>query len=121
MASKTLSAKIPGVRESMITIDNEKVLAIIDDIENLVKKLKEALNEQEKIDNVHCSGCYDDFYNHGGATGTTHECWKLQTAKLDLFKLVSIHQTPPWNQKPQLLPSCYKKQGYVTVNKDQTC
>jgi hypothetical protein len=41
--------------------------------------------------------------------------------RLILRKRVSMSQTPPWNQKPTLLPKCYRQSGYVFVGKDQTC
>lgn len=67
-----------------------------------------------------CSGCEDDFYNGNNQYGIG-ECWAFKKAKLILRKQVSIHQSPPWDQKPVKRPSCYKKKGYVFVGKDQTC
>lgn len=29
-----------------------------------------------------CSGCYCDFYNHGGIAGQTKECWSFAESKV---------------------------------------
>ena len=70
-----------------------------------------------------CVGCHSDFYNHGGVTGNTKECWSFKNAELIKRKKVHINQRPPWNQKPTLKPSCYRtpNSGYVYVAGDATC
>lgn len=66
------------------------------------------------MDKKHCAGCRDDFYNGNNEYGIK-ECWMLKSAKLILRKEVHINQVPPWNQKPQMFPSCYRKSKHVYV------
>lgn len=67
----------------------------------------------------HCSGCEDDFYNHGG--GGAKECWAFESAKLIMRKKVSIDQIPPWKQKAAQYPSCYHVKRFVFVGPDREC
>ena len=71
------------------------------------------------MDKKHCIGCRDNFYNGNNPYGI-QECWSLKSARLIARKLVHINQVPPWNQLPQLLPSCYRKEQYVCVGPDVT-
>jgi len=71
------------------------------------------------MDKSRCRGCYNDEYNHG--LGGAKECWSLKTAKLIMRKEVHVDQVPPWNQKAQMFPSCYRRSRYVYVQPDQTC
>lgn len=66
----------------------------------------------------HCSGCYNDDYNHG--LGGAKECFYLNSAELKLRKQVHINQVPPWNQEPKEMLSCYRKYQYVFVDGDRT-
>lgn len=67
-----------------------------------------------------CSGCYNDFYNHGA--GLNGECWSLDDAKkepmIDLI-LVHVEEMPPHRGKPVKKPTCYRKQRYVGYRPDQ--
>jgi len=71
------------------------------------------------MDKKHCSGCYNNDYNHG--LGGAKECWHFKTAKIIWRKEVHIDQVPPWNQKAKRLPNCYTKQRYVYVPPNVTC
>lgn len=75
-----------------------------------------------KITKNDCVGCHSDFYNYGGVTGDTEECWSFKNAKMIKRKKVHINQRPPWNQKATLRPSCYHapNSGYVYVNNNTT-
>lgn len=64
-----------------------------------------------------CRGCYNDDYNRG--LGGAKECWSFEEAELILRKRVHINDTPPWKQKPQMYPSCYRVPKYVFVKPDQ--
>ena len=72
---------------------------------------------KEKMDKSKCAGCYNDFYNYGGATGNSTECWGLETAKLVMRQEVHVDQIPPYRQPYRKLPSCYSKQRYAYINK----
>lgn len=67
----------------------------------------------------HCSGCRDNFYNGYNPYGIK-ECWNLKDAKIIWRKAVPLSQYPPWTQKAQRYPSCYRKKGYVFVGPKQT-
>lgn len=69
---------------------------------------------------VHCSGCRDDFYNHGGRS-TTGRCWMLDTAQLVQKKEVHVDQVPPWNQAAGTFLSCFRRLRHVYVQPHQTC
>jgi hypothetical protein len=70
------------------------------------------------MDQKHCSGCRNDFYN-GRQNVTGNMCWSLEDAKLIMRKEVHINQVPPWNQKAQLIPSCYSRPQFVYVAADR--
>lgn len=65
------------------------------------------------MDKQHCKGCRHDHYN------TPHsQCWSGDSAKLIKRVLVPADRRPPWTQAPQMLPSCFRKEGYVCVAPD---
>lgn len=66
-----------------------------------------------------CGGCEDNFYNGNNPHGTK-ECWKFKGAKIINRKRVHISQVPPWNQKGELMMSCYHVKQYVFVDGDKT-
>jgi hypothetical protein len=66
----------------------------------------------------HCSGCYNDDYNYG--LGGAKECWMFKDAKTIWRKEVHVDQEPPWKQRAQRLPSCYRRPRYVYVKPEQT-
>jgi len=70
-------------------------------------------------DVTHCSGCHDDFYNHGGGC-TPGPCWSLKSARVVSRKRVHINQRPPWDQKAERLPNCYHAPQYVFVEPHRT-
>ena len=72
-----------------------------------------------KMDKTHCAGCREDFYNGNNPYGVS-ECWSLKEAKLIMRKAVHMSQRPPWNQRAELYPSCYRKPGYVMVKPEIT-
>jgi hypothetical protein len=56
-----------------------------------------------------CAGCYNDVYNGQLA----EKCWSLEKAEM---VLVPIDMAPPYTSlKRQQVPSCYKRQRYVSV------
>lgn len=67
-----------------------------------------------------CAGCENNFYN-GGNPYNVAECWSFKTAILIKRKRVHINQSPPWMQKPTLMPSCYNEKQYMFINGDRTC
>ena len=71
------------------------------------------------MNKLKCAGCYNNVYNEG--CGGAKQCWQLEDAKLIKRKEVHIDQRPPWNQKAELFPSCYRKQRYVYVEPNATC
>jgi hypothetical protein len=70
------------------------------------------------MDKKHCVGCYNDFYNYGGVNGNTKQCWMLKDAKLIKRKEVHIEQMPPYNQKAEFFPNCYRKQRFAYINEN---
>lgn len=67
-----------------------------------------------------CRGCEDDFYN-GNNPYNVQECWSYKNAKIEMRKRVSMHQVPPWTQKPSKYLTCYHQRGYVFVDGGRTC
>ena len=65
----------------------------------------------------YCYGCKDEFYMGNNPYGI-QECWHLKSARLVLRKEVHINQVPPWKQKPEKYPSCYKRPHYIYVDKN---
>ena len=65
-----------------------------------------------------CTGCYNDFYNHGGVNGNTKECWLFEDAVIVKKKKVHIDQMPPWKQKATNVLSCRAEQRYVFVDEE---
>lgn len=63
---------------------------------------------------VDCEGCYNDDYNHG--LGGAEECWCFKDARIRLRRAVGLDDVPPWTRTPELLPSCYRKTGYIFVD-----
>jgi len=47
-----------------------------------------------------CSGCHDDFYNCGGATGLTNHCWSYDSAEVVKGIEVGKWENPPYVKKP---------------------
>lgn len=85
-----------------------------------MRKIAELINYQrETMSKEHCCGCESNPYNNG--LGGAKQCWCLESARLIMRKEVHVDQSPPWNQKPKLLPSCYRRKRYVYVKPDQTC
>lgn len=66
------------------------------------------------MDNKHCRGCRDNFYNGNNNLGVS-ECWSPKTAKLIWRRRVRMDERPPWNAKCERLPDCYGQQGFVFV------
>ena len=67
------------------------------------------------MDKTFCNGCRDNFYNGNNNLGV-QECWLLREAKREKRLLIPISLPPPYKHiKPSLLPTCYKRSGYVTV------
>lgn len=67
------------------------------------------------MDKQHCDGCRDDFYNDKNPYGVK-ECWLLKDGKREKRLLIPISLAPPYKHiKPQMLPTCYKADGYATV------
>ncbi len=67
------------------------------------------------IDTNKCAGCYNDFYNGKNDIGVSI-CWNAAKATMVSRLIIHIDQAPPYkNVKPQIVPSCYKRQRYATV------
>jgi len=47
-----------------------------------------------------CSGCHDDFYNHGGATGMTNHCWSYDSAEVVKGIEIGKWDNPPYRKVP---------------------
>jgi len=75
------------------------------------------MTKREKL--RHCSGCYNNDYNHG--LGGETECWSLPDAKLIWRKRVHVDQRPPWDQKAERYLSCRRESRYVFVKPDAAC
>jgi len=73
------------------------------------------MTDREKL--KHCAGCYNDDYNHG--LGGSHRCWMLDSMEIIWRKKVAMDQVPPWTQKAQRYPKCYRRSGYVFVGAHQ--
>lgn len=66
------------------------------------------------MDPKHCKGCHDDPYNHG--LGGAEKCWHLDNAEVIRRLRVGVDELPPWNRKPEMLPSCYTEPRFVFLN-----
>lgn len=66
----------------------------------------------------YCSGCYNDDYNRG--LGGAKQCWSLKDMIVIKRKRVHINQRPPWNQEPEILPTCYRVPQFIFARADQT-
>jgi hypothetical protein len=56
-----------------------------------------------------CAGCYDDFYNHGGATGLTNNCWSYDSAEIVKGFEIGLMQNPPYVKCPIIKKlSCFR-------------
>jgi hypothetical protein len=56
-----------------------------------------------------CSGCRDDFYNHGGATGLTNHCWSYDDAEVVKGFEVGLKENPPYVKVPIIQKlSCFR-------------
>lgn len=65
----------------------------------------------EKKSKSMCSGCRDDFYNCGGATGQTNHCWHYDNAEIVKGIFVGTWENPPYVNKPVVKKlSCYRKE-----------
>jgi len=71
-------------------------------------------NETHKVTKIHCSGCYNDFYNHRTNFNGENECWSLKGAKL--ITLYAIHRDTPQDKASNFRiitkPNCYMKQDF---------
>lgn len=65
------------------------------------------------IGKTDCEGCYNDDYNRG--LGGAKECWNFKGARILMRRRVGMNEVPPWTRTPELLPSCYRKTGYIFV------
>ena len=63
-----------------------------------------------------CSGCYNDFYNHGG--GGADGCWSYDSAEVCKKAFIHLSAMPPWVVKPQTTLTCYKKSKHIAVDPD---
>lgn len=73
------------------------------------------------MDRSKCSGCDNDFYNHGGVNGGTAKCWSLADAKCEWKIELHVDAMPPYKKhqlKAKQIPSCYRKARYCYVSKD---
>jgi len=67
----------------------------------------------------YCTGCKDNFYNGFNDLGIK-KCWKLEISNIVSRKEVHINDIPPWNHQPIIKTlNCYRKKGFVYVDKDQ--
>lgn len=68
-------------------------------------------------DKKHCSGCEQNFYNGNNQYGVK-ECWCFKNAKIIMRKKVHVDQQPPWKQKFEKFPDCYRQKRYAFLNKE---
>lgn len=61
-----------------------------------------------------CIGCEQDFYNGKNDIGVK-QCWHLEDARIILRRRVGMNDMPPWQRKPERLPSCYQQRGFIFV------
>lgn len=67
------------------------------------------------LDVKHCDGCREDFYNGKNPYGV-ETCWMRKSATLAERLLVPVDLAPPYlHIKPESIPTCYKRDRYVTV------
>ena len=72
----------------------------------------------ELMEKKHCSGCYNDDYNHG--LGGAKECFNFDINQRLVKKYrMHIDQPPPYG-KDQIVkvPPCYREQKYAHVDLD---
>lgn len=62
----------------------------------------------------YCSGCYNNFYNGNNQYGVK-VCWSLKDARVVFKTEVSIHQVPPYGQKPRRTLNCFHRTGYAQL------
>ena len=72
------------------------------------------------MNETHCKGCRDNFYNGHNPLGVK-ECWHRKSAKIVWLKLVPYSMRPPWNVPAQKLPECYHQEGYASINPKRKC
>ena len=65
----------------------------------------------------YCDGCYRDVYNHG--CGGSKQCWMFENAKVVWRKEVHVDQRPPFRQPQKRVASCYQKQHYWYITKQE--
>jgi len=71
-----------------------------------------------KIKRIDCSGCYNEFYHCGGASGDTKKCWSFDDAYMKTGRLQSIDAMPKdYRGAWTLIPTCYTKQRYFVERK----
>jgi len=66
----------------------------------------------------YCQMCHNNFYNGNNPYGVK-ECYSFKDAKVVWKKQVHINQMPPWKQKAIRVLNCYRRSGYVYVEKDR--
>lgn len=55
-----------------------------------------------------CAGCYNNFYNLGGVSGSTKECWSFQDSKVvDKIAYPNIYCNDSQRKKYKKTLSCY--------------
>ena len=66
------------------------------------------------MDKKHCSGCYNDFYNHRTNFNGKNECCHLENA--EIITVFEIHRDTPQDKasrfRKRKRPSCYKAQNF---------
>ena len=75
------------------------------------------------MDQKHCSGCENDFYNRNdmgmNMESGKPQCWSLKDATLVKARDVPTQMRPPYLTLPMVSrPNCYKAKGYVRVKTD---
>ena len=71
-----------------------------------------------KITKHDCNGCEDDFYNGKNPYGVK-ECMRFKDSKIVSRRAVPVSQAPPWKQKKENVPDCYRRKGYYYTDKEQ--
>lgn len=69
------------------------------------------------ITKADCSGCRDDFYNHGNHS-TTSECWMFKDAQMVDRIRIGIWQNPPYPLGTVRVPSCKHEQGNCLIKRE---
>lgn len=61
-----------------------------------------------------CSGCYNDFYNHGG--GGADGCWSFASAEVCKRAFVHLSTVPPCKVRLETTLTCHRRPKHVAIS-----